>query len=314
MTHEDSLSEPATPSQPKAIDAHPSSPRVRFRSKHGMPLDTNVVPCRQLATASAITPTPRPADSTQPSASGAGQKISPSAAFMTTLPGQESHDRHPVGDSAASSTFQSMAAKEALLQDAFIPGEMYGKHASSRVLAQSTKRGMVVAGMIVCGMLVGLTGIWWADQPYSHQVRAEHVAPAPETLLPTHNTSAFTATNYSPGGSSEARSELVIPTLPSLKKQKHKQTALQEGGENEILHAALEEEEEVTSSAAQDPIFAPAKVAPSKPRRAKVANKTQRNLQALRSCSRGANIFEREKCKWKVCGDSWGKNGCPAYN
>ncbi len=312
MAYEDPLSKPATPPQPMTFNAHSSAPKIRFRSKHGVPLDTNVVPGKPLVTVSAITPTTRPV--------GVGQRASPKAAFMTTLPGQENHDRPPLDGAAASSIFQAKASEENRLADAFIPGKMYGGGSPPRVLAQSSKRGMVVAAMIICGMLLGLTGIWWADQPHSHQARADHVAPTSGNSFPTSNASAFAVTGYSPGGSgysgspNEAGSELVIPPLPSLKKQKHKGTALQEGGENETLHAALEEDEEVKYSTTQDPTLTPVKVAPSKPRRAKVVSKTQRNLQALRSCSRGANLFEREKCKWKVCGDSWGKNGCPAYD
>ncbi len=31
------------------------------------------------------------------------------------------------------------------------------------------------------------------------------------------------------------------------------------------------------------------------------------------SCTRAGNFFEREKCKWEVCGGMWGRNGCPSY-
>jgi len=31
------------------------------------------------------------------------------------------------------------------------------------------------------------------------------------------------------------------------------------------------------------------------------------------SCKRAGNFFEREKCKWEVCGGMWGRNGCPSY-
>lgn len=33
----------------------------------------------------------------------------------------------------------------------------------------------------------------------------------------------------------------------------------------------------------------------------------------LAKCERASNLFRREQCKWRVCGDRWGKNGCPSY-
>jgi hypothetical protein len=33
----------------------------------------------------------------------------------------------------------------------------------------------------------------------------------------------------------------------------------------------------------------------------------------LASCERAPNFFRREQCKWRVCGNSWGRNGCPSY-
>lgn len=311
MTHDDSLPKPATAPQPMTFNAHPSSPKIRFRSKHGAPLDTNVVPGKTPVTASAITPTPRPMGI---------KEASPSAAFMTTLPGQTRQEKPPLGDATAAPFFADQAAKENRLEDTVIPGALYGGSASPQRLTASSKRGMVVAGMIVCGMLIGLTGIWWADQPHSHQARADRLAPAPENAFPTSNASAFSAAGYSPGATgysgdpSTARAEGVTPPVSMMKKPTRKQPALAQEEEQANLYAAIAKEEETVPAATPNPSPAPAKATPAKPRRAKPASKTQRNLQALRTCSRGANLFEREKCKWKVCGDSWGKNGCPAYN
>lgn len=33
----------------------------------------------------------------------------------------------------------------------------------------------------------------------------------------------------------------------------------------------------------------------------------------LGKCERASNLFRREQCKWQVCGNRWGKNGCPSY-
>lgn len=34
----------------------------------------------------------------------------------------------------------------------------------------------------------------------------------------------------------------------------------------------------------------------------------------LARCERLTNIFVREQCRWRLCSDSWGKNGCPSYS
>lgn len=33
----------------------------------------------------------------------------------------------------------------------------------------------------------------------------------------------------------------------------------------------------------------------------------------LARCEDAPNLFRREQCKWRLCGDRWGKNGCPSY-
>lgn len=328
MTHEDSLSKPETP-QPAAFDGFSPLPPISFRSKHGAPLDTNVVPSKPVATVSALIPTPRPARAAQASVTGFGQPVSPSAAFMTTLPGQEHLGRSEASDATAVSADKPLAKAGQMPideHDAFALGKLNASGVSPQVFTDTSKRGMVVAGLVVCGMLMGLAGIWWADQPHSHQARADQVASSPSgNPFPARNTSAFAATGYNPGttgysgGAGAERSELVIPPLPSLEKQTRQPASLAKEDGGKPLPAALtanpEEEKDRTPAFSQAPA-PPAKVAvaPSKPRLAKTTNRTQRNLQALRSCSRGANLFEREKCKWKVCGNSWGKYGCPSYD
>lgn len=47
-------------------------------------------------------------------------------------------------------------------------------------------------------------------------------------------------------------------------------------------------------------------------RHAATARET-RVKQTLARCERNSNLFRREQCKWRVCGDSWGKYGCPSY-
>jgi hypothetical protein len=52
----------------------------------------------------------------------------------------------------------------------------------------------------------------------------------------------------------------------------------------------------------------------ARPREAAVlADKFTRTRAQLASCEHARNFFLREKCKWHLCGDSWGKNGCPSY-
>jgi hypothetical protein len=44
-----------------------------------------------------------------------------------------------------------------------------------------------------------------------------------------------------------------------------------------------------------------------------IADKSSRTRAMLASCESRRNFFLREKCKWRLCSDSWGKNGCPSY-
>jgi hypothetical protein len=44
-----------------------------------------------------------------------------------------------------------------------------------------------------------------------------------------------------------------------------------------------------------------------------IADKFARTRAMLASCERASNFFRREKCKWRLCGDSWGQHGCPSY-
>lgn len=34
---------------------------------------------------------------------------------------------------------------------------------------------------------------------------------------------------------------------------------------------------------------------------------------SLARCEHASNFIRREQCKWRICGGSWGKNGCPYY-
>lgn len=46
----------------------------------------------------------------------------------------------------------------------------------------------------------------------------------------------------------------------------------------------------------------------------RTATVSERHVRAtLARCERASNIFRREQCKWRICGDAWGKNGCPYY-
>ncbi|HEY0845202.1 MAG TPA: hypothetical protein VGE12_07530 [Noviherbaspirillum sp.] len=48
--------------------------------------------------------------------------------------------------------------------------------------------------------------------------------------------------------------------------------------------------------------------------RVRAASSIERRVKAtLARCERAPNFIRREQCKWKVCGDSWGRNGCPYY-
>lgn len=45
-----------------------------------------------------------------------------------------------------------------------------------------------------------------------------------------------------------------------------------------------------------------------------VASKTAHVRKVLAKCDRISNLFRREKCKWDLCGNRWGKHGCPSYS
>lgn len=36
--------------------------------------------------------------------------------------------------------------------------------------------------------------------------------------------------------------------------------------------------------------------------------------KVLAKCERMTNLFRREQCKWRLCGNMWGKYGCPSYS
>lgn len=44
-----------------------------------------------------------------------------------------------------------------------------------------------------------------------------------------------------------------------------------------------------------------------------VVDRSARTRAMLASCERAGNFFLREKCKWRLCGGSWGEHGCPSY-
>jgi len=44
-----------------------------------------------------------------------------------------------------------------------------------------------------------------------------------------------------------------------------------------------------------------------------VIDKSTRTRAMLASCEHAGNFFLREKCKWRLCGGSWGEHGCPSY-
>lgn len=47
---------------------------------------------------------------------------------------------------------------------------------------------------------------------------------------------------------------------------------------------------------------------------ASARNAVQRSVKvSLARCEHASNFIRREQCKWRICGDSWGKNGCPYY-
>ncbi|GAB3549227.1 hypothetical protein GCM10027343_30630 [Noviherbaspirillum agri] len=45
-----------------------------------------------------------------------------------------------------------------------------------------------------------------------------------------------------------------------------------------------------------------------------VDSKTAHVRKVLAKCERIPNLFRREKCKWDLCGNRWGKHGCPSYS
>lgn len=49
----------------------------------------------------------------------------------------------------------------------------------------------------------------------------------------------------------------------------------------------------------------------------RAANLRVANNSSMRSmlarCERAPNILRREQCKWRLCGGTWGRNGCPSY-
>jgi hypothetical protein len=44
-----------------------------------------------------------------------------------------------------------------------------------------------------------------------------------------------------------------------------------------------------------------------------VVDRSTRTRAMLASCEQAGNFFLREKCKWRLCGGSWGEHGCPSY-
>jgi hypothetical protein len=42
-------------------------------------------------------------------------------------------------------------------------------------------------------------------------------------------------------------------------------------------------------------------------------DRSTRTRALLASCEHAGNFFLREKCKWRLCGGSWGEHGCPSY-
>jgi hypothetical protein len=44
-----------------------------------------------------------------------------------------------------------------------------------------------------------------------------------------------------------------------------------------------------------------------------VVDRSARTRAMLASCEQAENFFLREKCKWRLCGGSWGEHGCPSY-
>lgn len=45
-----------------------------------------------------------------------------------------------------------------------------------------------------------------------------------------------------------------------------------------------------------------------------VESKTAHVRKVLAKCERISNLFRREKCKWDLCSNRWGKHGCPSYS
>jgi len=43
-------------------------------------------------------------------------------------------------------------------------------------------------------------------------------------------------------------------------------------------------------------------------------SKTAHVRKVLARCDRISNLFRREKCKWDLCANRWGKHGCPSYS
>lgn len=53
--------------------------------------------------------------------------------------------------------------------------------------------------------------------------------------------------------------------------------------------------------------------APSSTRERRAQAKAVDLSQALEACNKEEGLFFRERCKWRLCNGSWGKNGCPSF-
>jgi hypothetical protein len=58
--------------------------------------------------------------------------------------------------------------------------------------------------------------------------------------------------------------------------------------------------------------FDPQSAKPASSKTKRLASNTNLRNEFMQ-CERNGNFFSRERCKWRVCGGKWGRDGCPSY-
>jgi hypothetical protein len=99
-----------------------------------------------------------------------------------------------------------------------------------------------------------------------------------------------------PNATPVAPSKTALPeAAPKAKSSKHKNTRRRRAENEERLAAAPE-------------------VVPEPQVTAQPLEKRRPNLRELVASCRRMQLFEGERCLWRLCDGKWGKDGCPSYN